>query len=80
MDLVINSHTVADSIECFNLNPYFQFFSNVTGTGAMQCVDIMISDDLKLETNETFSVILTSSSAVILNNVSTVIITDFDST
>ena len=79
MGLLINSNTTTDSIQCTFQNANERLRID-TGTGAMQCVDIMISDDLKLETNETFSVILTSSSAVILNNVSTVIITDADST
>ena len=55
----------------------------LTGRSTVQCVDVTIISDLTLEMNETFFVTLSLSSAdtavLLLNNVSTVTITDTDS-
>ena len=55
----------------------------LTGSSTVQCVNVTIISDLKLEMNETFFVTLSLSSAdtavLLPNNVSTVTITDTDS-
>ncbi len=51
-------------------------FPSASSSGAMQCVDVSITDDSAVEGDETFTVSLTTSSpAVTLGNAVTTIIT-----
>ena len=56
-------------------------FTAGTSNGTMQCIDVTIFDDLLVESNETFTVILTTSNSVVElgNNLTTITITDTDS-
>ena len=57
-------------------------FTAGIGNGTTQCIDVAIIDDLLVESNETFIVILTTSTSIVKlgNNWTTVIIKDIDST
>ena len=56
------------------------FTANINGD--MQCINVDIIDDMVVETNEIFTVTLTTSSSVVAlgNNVTKVTIIDTDST
>ena len=56
-------------------------FTAGTSNGTLQCINVTIIDDSLVESNETFSVTMTTSNSVVVlgNNLTTITITDTDS-
>ena len=56
-------------------------FTAGTSNGTMQCINVAIFDDSLVESNETFTVTLTTSNSVVElgENLTTITITDTDS-
>ena len=56
-------------------------FTAGTSNGTLQCINVTIIDDSLVESNETFTVTMTTSNSVVElgNNLTTITITDTDS-